>query len=437
MNHSVRPLAAVIAGVTLVGITACSSPATSAQGPSSGSPVSITFSSYNYGTQGAAGTGTQALLDAFAKVHPEITVVPQAVPTADVLTKAKTDVAAGAAPDVVQLGYSKLSEAFQTLPVQSIEKIAGNEWSSHVAGIAKPLVDTGQLNGSVAALPYTVSVPTLFYNADLFKAAGLDPNKAPARIGEVRSDAQAITAAGHHGVYFGIVDPGKSDYLTQSVIDSAGGSTIDKDGKVTLDSPEAVKGIQAVQSLTTDGLQPAVTVEDALADFAAGNLGMFVASTAVLGNLKKAAKDHFELRSAGFPSFSDKPASPTFSGAGLIILSQDQAKQKAAWQFVKFLTSEAGYTLITQGIGYLPLRANLADDPKYLKDYFAKDALLLPALKQLDAVSPYLSFPGPHGNQATVLLQDGAISPIVLRGADAKATLTDVANRIRSLVGKK
>jgi multiple sugar transport system substrate-binding protein len=433
--RSFRRITTVAATVTALGSVLAMTGCAASTGSGAGENISITFSSYNYGTAGAAGEGTQALLDRFAELHPEITVVPEAVPVADVLTKTKTAVAAGIAPDVVQLGYSKLAEALETMPVQSIEDAAGDEWADHVEGINRALVETGTDDGTVKALPYTVSIPTVFYNADLFRAAGLDPETPPASIEEVSEAAAAITATGAYGAYFGIVDSGKSDYVTQSVINSAGGAIVDADGEVTLDSPEAVAGLQAVQNLSTEGLQPAVGIDDAVAAFSSGTLGMLVMSTAVLGTIEAAAEGNFELRTGAFPSFDEEPARPTHSGASLVILSDDEAKQQAAWEFVKFLTSDEGYTMITEQIGYLPLRAGLATDPEYLADYFEENTLLLPPLEQLETLSPYLSFPGPKANQATVLLQDNAVSPIVLRDADVEATLTEVADRIRDLVG--
>jgi len=435
MNRSTRPLVATAAAVSILALSACaaSAPDTSATGAS----TTITFSSYSYGTQGAAGDGMQVLLDAFAEAHPDITVVPEAVPVADALTKTKAAVAAGSPPDVQQLGYSKMAEAFATLPVQSIEEIAGDEWDAHVDGIAPGLVSTGEDDGTVKALPFTVSIPTLFYNADIFREAGLDPEEPPATIDEVEDAADAIVAAGHNGVYFGLLDQGKSDYLTQSVIDSAGGMTVDDDGEVVLDSAKAVAGIQRIQDLTTGGLQPAVGIDDAVAAFSTGDLGMFVATTALMSNLQTGAADTFELRTGGFPSFDAKPARPTHSGAGLVVLAADEAKQKAAWEFVKFVTSEQGYTMITEEMGYLPLRANLATDDEFLAGYFAENTLLLPPLGQLGDVTPYRSFAGAKSNQATVMLQDDAISPIILRGADARQTMSEVADQIRELVGSE
>lgn len=434
MNARSRLAAAAAILVLATSLAACSS--TEPAEPTAEDPVTITFSSYTYGVQGAAGEGTQALLDRFAEKHPEIVVEPQSVPTDDVLTKARADAAAGNAPDVVQLGYSKLAEAFETLPVASLEEIAGDEWEGHVEGINPALVATGERDGSTSALPFTVSTPTLFYNADLFEQAGLDPDDPPATMADVRTAAQSVVDAGHHGAYFAIADTGKSDYLTQSVIDSAGGVVVDDGGEVVFDSEAAVEGIAQVQALTTDGLQPAVSVEDALAAFSSGDLGMFVVSTAVAGSLQESAEGSFELRSSGFPAFGDQPPAPTFSGASLVVLSEDEAEQAAAWKLVEFLTSEEGYTMVTERIGYLPLRDAIVEDPSHLKDYFAKNTLLLPAIDQLASVEPYRFFPGEHANEAVVLLQTEAIEPIVLRGADPAQTLAEVAERVRELTSE-
>lgn len=424
-----RTPTAVLLTLTLTaGLAACSG-----AGATGDEGVTITFSSYNYGTQGAAGQGTQALLDRFAELHPEITVEPQAVPTADVLTTTRAAVAAGEAPDVVQLGYSKLSEGLESLPVQPLDELAGTSWEDHVAGITPGPVATGTRDGSTYALPYTVSIPTVFYNADLFQEAGLDPDDAPETIEEVRTAAEAVTATGAEGVYFGIVDSAKSDYLTQSVMNSAGGGLLAEDGSITVDSPASVAGLAQVQALTADGLQPAVSVEDALGAFAAGDLGMFVVSTAVVGSLQAAAEGSFELRSTGFPSFDAGPARPTHSGASLIVLSEDEAEQQAAWELVRFLTSDEGYQIITTELGYLPLREELVQTE--LTGWLEENPLLVPTIEQLDDMQPYQSFPGPRSNQATELLQDDAVAPVVLRGADPASSLAATATRIRDLVG--
>jgi multiple sugar transport system substrate-binding protein len=435
-----RLVPAVVAVAGVLAASACGGSTTSSTNSPAGgagiptlSPstkVTISFLSYNYGSPNLGGAGTQALLDAFHKAYPNITVKPQSVTVADTLTKLKTDTAAGSPPDVAQLGWSKMAEALQTLPITPVQQIPpADEWKSDTAGISASVLSAVSTGGVVKAMPYTVSIPTLFLNADLFRKAGLDPNKPPATFDELKKDALAIKATGAQGAYIGIADDGKSDYLTQSVVNGNGGSLVDKNGDETVDSPAVVSALAAMQDLTQSGAQPAVTSMSAQNSFLTGKLGMLLTSTAVTAGAVKAADGHFELRTGAFPTFGSKPAKPTYSGAGLAVLAKDDVHRRAAWEFIKFLTSDAGFKVIATQIGYLPLRqtvaTELADTPTM--------KLLAPAMQQLDTVTPYTSFKGAQANQAELALQDDGVSPIVLRGADPGKTLGSVADKIRKL----
>ncbi|QYN39007.1 ABC transporter substrate-binding protein [Pseudonocardia sp. DSM 110487] len=395
--------------------------------------VTIDFLSYNYGTPDIGGQGTQELLDAFHAAHPDITVRPIGVATKDVLTKLRTDAAAGEIPDVAQIGWSKMAEANTSLPVVPVQDVAGPEWEAHVAGMAPGVMNAVASDGKVTAMPYTMSIPIMYVNATLFTRAGLDPERPPTTMAEVEQAALQIKKAGAEGVYIDAANSGKSDFLTQSLIASNGGALVGPDGAVTLDQPAAVEALAALQDLTASGAQPAVKSEDGIAAFKAGKVGMLVTSTALLAALDSAAEGVFDLRTAGFPRFGDKPARPTYSGAGLAVFAPDEARQRAAWTFVKFLTSEQGFTIITTKIGYLPLRESIVNDPRYLADYFAADGRMLPSLGQLATVTPYTSFAGKRANEAVVVLQDQAVEPIMLRGADPPKTMTETAGKIRAM----
>lgn len=416
----------------LLGLTAACGGA--ADTPKADGPITISFLSYNYGTPDLGGQGTQQLIDAFQRTHPDIRIKPQGVATKDVLTKLRTDTAAGSPPDMAQIGWSKMAEAATSLPLVPVQDIPpANAWSSHVAGISPAIMKAVEKGGKVWAMPYTMSVPVLYINAGLFRKAGLDPAKPPATIEDIKTAAMKIKAQGAEGAYFDMANAGKSDFLTQSIVASNGGSLVGADGSITLDQPPAVQALTTMSDLTKSGAQPAVSTDDATAAFAAGKLGMLVTSTALLASLEKAATGKFELQTGAFPGFAGKPARPTYSGAGLAVLAKDDRHRQAAWEFIRFLSSEQGYTIITSTIGYLPLRESIVDDPRYLGPYFAKNKLLKPSLDKLDTVAPYTSFPGKRANEAVVVLQDQAVEPIVFRGADPGKTLAAVADKIRAL----
>jgi len=437
---------AIAAAVVSLAAAACSSAATSSSTAAAGSAsgksaagntITLSFLSYNYGTPDLGGQGTQDLISAFEAANPTIKIKPQGVPVANALTEAQTETAAGDAPDVAQIGWSKMAAAYQALPVTPVQDIpTAAQWQAATAGMSQPLLAAVAEKGKVVAMPYTISTPTLFYNATLFKKAGLNPADPPVTVAQAQQDGLAIAKTGASGVYFDIAGTAKSDFLTQSVIDANGGSEISPTGQPSVDQPAAVAALAAMRELTTSGAQPSVGETDAIAAFDAGKLGMLVTSTALLAGVESAAQGKFDLRTAAMPGFAGKPVHTTFSGAGLVVLAKDKAHQQAAWQFIKFLTSAQGFTIITSKIGYLPLRPGIVNQSRYLGPYYSKDPRIGPALKQLSQVTPYAFFSGAQAAQAVATLQDDAVQPIVFAGASPASTLADVSKQIQSMLGQ-
>ena len=90
---------------------------------------------------------------------------------------------------------------------------------------------------------------------------------------------------------------------------------------------------------------------------------------------------------------------------------------------MKFLTSDYGYTIITSKIGYLPLRLDIVDDPKFLGAWTAEHPLIRPNLEQLARLTPNVAFPGPNYRQAETMMKE-AVSEAVLGPNDVVKTLT-------------
>src|SRR5690606_16847550 len=106
------------------------------------------------------------------------------------------------------------------------------------------------------------------------------------------------------------------------------------------------------------------------------------------------------LRTAPFPTWGDKPRRVAAGGNALFIFAKDPAQQRAAYEFIKFLTSKEGQTIWVEGTGYLPIVRGVEDDPRYLADYMAANPLVRAALEQLPDAVPWAPFPGPRGFEA-------------------------------------
>lgn len=434
MNHlCLRASLLALPAITLPAITAA---AVAASEPATADPVTIVFESYNYGTAGLGGDGTQQLIDEFEATHPGIEIDAVGTPTAEIHTSVQRKAAAGDAPDVAQIGLSKFAFVLENLPyVPFGEFVDADVLEEHLAGMLPAVAGVAERDGELVGIPYSLSTPTLLINADVFRDAGLDPTDPPRTWDDVHAAALSIVDSGAQGVYVDAAGEAKSDFLTQSLINSNGGQVMDDDGRPTFDSPEAVGALSMLSELTSSGAQPAVSESEAIALFEAGELGMLVTSTAAFAGLVASTEGIFELETAALPAFGDRPVAPTVSGAALFVFSDDPAEQAAAWDFVSFLTGDRGQTIVTSQIGYLPLRPAIVEADDGLASFFAEDDRLLPAVEQMESIEPYQVFPGPDGTRATQVLQDDAVAPIMLSGADPESTLASVAVEVAELLG--
>ncbi|PXY36650.1 ABC transporter substrate-binding protein [Prauserella flavalba] len=442
---------ALLAAATLL-TTACGGlGSTTAESASSGpvpelepgQQVEITFESYNLAN--ATWTKTiNGLLERFEELHPNITVhgqPPQGGGTAGSNTAAsvQSQLMVGKAPDVAQLTFGELDYAVHKLKPKAVEDVAGKEEVQAAFGGEHPIAerarDLAAMDGKVYGMPYVFSTPVLFYNADLFRKAGLDPERPPTTWAQVEEYAHAITkATGADGAYADCLTKVAVDWCMQALVRSNGGTVISGDRKtLTFAEPPAVDAIATFQRMVSSGAMPDLAQSQAMDAMGRGQLGMFLETSALQGTLQAQAEGNWDLRAAPMPSFGEREPVPTNSGSALFIFSEDKAKQRAAWELIKFMTSSEAYTAISSEIGYLPLRTGLVDDPDGLKAWAEQNPLIRPNLEQLERLEPWVSFPGDNYVQIRDLMMQ-AVENVVFQGKDATSTLTEARNRASELM---
>jgi multiple sugar transport system substrate-binding protein len=400
------------------------------------SPVKITFYNYNLAYVGAGAEATRKLLREFMQAHPDVTVTGVGVAAPDFVARVQADIVARLPVDLAQMAFGDLDFAVHNLGAQALENlIPAAELAAHFSGLSPVGLRLGVLEGKTYGLAYTFSTPVLFYNADLFRAAGLDPARPPADWAAVKQAALAIKKkTGKGGFASGIFGPNPGDWLLQGLVRSNGGEVISRDRK-TLEfaSPASVGAVAMLRDLYASGAMENLNGTNAAEALAAGNLGMLLQSSAVQNSLIIGARGKFELRDSTMPSFGSKPARPTNSGSALVILTNDPAKQRAAWELMRFLTSKHGYTVITSEIGYLPLRTDIVSDPNYLGGWVKTHPLVQPNLEQLSVLEPWEPMPGPNYRRIVKVMMDG-VETSVIGGADAAATLAAAQRTAQALM---
>ncbi|MBF9235259.1 ABC transporter substrate-binding protein [Microvirga alba] len=386
-------------------------------------PVTITFYNYNLASASAGADATRDLLREFMEANPNITVKGVPVPSNEILSRVQADIVAGQQPDVAQLVFRDLIYIANDLGANALEvMVPPFELAKQFEGMIPQGIDLGKVDNKTYGLAYTFSTPILYYNADLFRKAGLDPDKPPRTWSEVKAYGEAINkATGKHGFFPGAYGPVDGTFVYQAIAMSNGGNVRDGN-KLTFADAEGLEAVQMLRSMVDSGAHARIDVGSHQDTMASGNLGMFLYTSAVQSSLLKSAKGKFDLRVAAMPGFGEKPTRPTNSGSALFVFSKDPAKRRAAYELLKFLTSKQAYTVITTKIGYLPLRLDIVDDPKYLAGWVAENPMIRPNLEQLSRLTPNVAFPGPNYRQVEKMMMDGVREAVFGKG-DAAAVL--------------
>lgn len=407
-----------------------------ALGLGAASPVTISFYTYNYSAQQKK--GVDQLISEFEAANPDVKIELVFVPSNEINSKIQADIAAGISPDVIQVVFDALDYSVRNFGVQDLGKIVpAAELNAHLAGYEKAALDVARLNGKLWGLPYTFSTPVLFYNAKLFKDAGLDADQPPTTWKQVGECARKIIdKTGNSGFIFGGYS-GNFDWLVQGLLKSNGGGVMDaKRGKITFGEKNSAEAVAMLAKMVKDGLHANMTEATGFDAMAQGKLGMILTTSAYQAYLLSSAKAAgWELRTGKMPTFEDKPAVPVNSGSGVFVCSRDKAKQQGAWKFIKFITSERGYTIITTMMGYPPLRPGIVNDDRYLKQWATENPLVKANLEQLKIVSQWQSYPGNNYQQIESILMD-AVNKAVFSSQDAMAIMMDAQKRAQSLMPK-
>jgi multiple sugar transport system substrate-binding protein len=402
--------------------------------PPSTAPVSITYYNYNLASAGIGAEATKELIAEFTATQPNVKVEGVPVASGQILARVQADLVAGRTPDVAQLVFSDLDFVVRNLGVKPLADIVPpDEWAAHTAGMVPAGLNLGALDGKVYGLAYVFSTPVLFYNATLFKQAGLDPDMPPATWAAVKDAALKLRAAtGKNGVYPGVY--GEFDWLLQGLFLSNGGRALSEDRRrLTFGEADSVGAVEMLRDLVKSGAHAKLAESESGDAFMSGNLGMILTTSVYQRAFLSAAKDKFELRAAKMPSFGDKPARPTNSGSALFILSKDPVKQRAAWELVKHMTSKRGYTVITSKIGYLPLRLDIVDDPQYLGGWARENPMVRPNLEQLTRLNQWVAFPGANYRQIA-RIEVAAVNEAVFGGGDIAKIMREAQERAQALM---
>jgi multiple sugar transport system substrate-binding protein len=297
-------------------------------------PLTLTFAFPDDASSSAAAT---AWLKAYAAVRPQIQITPQPLSSQDypqqLLGRLDT-----AAPDMFVSLDTQVPTLIKRGALFDINPLVGD---------AKLKLDDFQPTGLAAwqrgpalyGLPADLTPAVMFYNRDLFAAAGVAEPAAGWTWDDWLADAQKLTVVSNgqvsrHGTAIG---------TWAGMVWGNGGELVSADGKrLLLDSPQAAAGVQFAADLINvhhvAPLPPIANGPDPVALFKEQKVAMLPASSSLAGSLMQASLP-FKWAIAPFPTGA--VAATPVSVAGLALSAKGQ-NQRAALDFAAWVVGPDG-----------------------------------------------------------------------------------------------
>lgn len=299
-------------------------------------------------------------------------------------------------------------------------------------GYDQALMSLGQIKGQQIGIGFSLSTPVIYYNADLMRKAGIEPETFPTTWdGIIAAARKAKTVSpGTHSMHVDWDISG--NWMWQALVFSNGGSMLTPDEKkVAFDNATGRNAIQTLDRLVKDGEMRNISYAAAAQDFTSGKLAALVTTTARLGNIAKQVGGKFDLRTARMPIAKDGrlPA----GGNVAIMFAKDPAKQKAAWEYIKFATGPQGATIMVKGTGYFPANTIPANDPGLLQAFYKEHPNHMTAIKQMSVLTGWYAFPGENGLKITDVIKDH-LQTVVSQEVQPDTALTEMVKAVQNLL---
>jgi multiple sugar transport system substrate-binding protein len=377
-----------------------------------------------------------ALVAAWNEAYPDCKINLTYIPHTEMVSKIAQGIASGEVPDLMgmDLIYAPQFEDAGQL-VDITDQIGG---IPELETASPGHLTVGTYEGRLYGVPLYADVSALFYNKTLFEQAGLDPDKPPTSLAEIREFADKITALGDDitGYYL----PGNCagcNIFTVGPLMWASGVKIEAEGPG--DEPLVGDGVKEVLQWARDMVAAGNVHEGDRAEngetfhlqFGSGKIGMMGTGNFNITLARDQMVDHpFEFGISLLPGVEPGSAA-SFIGGDLVVIPNGSTRVDDAVNFMKFLLSDEVQVEVYAKALNLTTRSDMTDNP-----YFEAEPLVQDVAKALEVgTTPYtLTFfeqiNSPQGPWLQMLQRayytDDDLDTVI---ADAKEAMKAIANQ--------
>jgi len=292
---------------------------------------------------------TRIIQEEFDRTHPHIKVHRSAVPIhQDIRMSFVSAMVGGRGPDCYHHAYF----SFIYLLIQLNMCLPLNEFfeaENLLPQLEETIIEPATYQGKVYGIPDQVYVMMLVYRKDQFREAGLDPDRPPQNWRQFGEYARILTDPSKYRYGFALLGMDWADWHWENYVWQAGGEVTERlpNGrcKIRFTEEPAVQALQFYKDLRWKyravQKNPLQSWDSNLRDFVNGTAAMMLLHPGDLTFLFDMGLDPRALGLAPLPAGPTGIRAAQIGGNFWIINPTiSEEKQKACWQYIRFMTSK-------------------------------------------------------------------------------------------------
>jgi multiple sugar transport system substrate-binding protein len=303
------------------------------------------------------------MIDQFEAAHPGIKVEVEQLTWKSGLEKIQASLASGTQPDICELGSTWLPRFSYDGVLEDLTDVYQSQADSFL------MWESAIWEGRAFGLPWVQGSRALFYNRELFRRAGLDPDRPPETWDELLAAASALDALAPDVKGFG-QNLGERYVLYKKFMVFAwsnGGRILDDDGGVQIAGNETLEALEYYLELSRYSLKEKQEVLDHY--FKTGKLGMQISGAWNLVNYRQEAPD-LDYSVALVPRPAPGRGEPvSFAGAEMLVVFRGSTMRDESIALARFLQSYPQAKALSQAAGSVFPASKLAmEDTTFTND---------------------------------------------------------------------
>lgn len=342
--------------------------------------------------------------------------------------------AASATPDVFM--YSPLQQAKLFVKngwITPLDDYTKKDAAYDFNDFSKASIGSNTVDGKIYGIPIITEQHILYYRKDLLQKAGI---AVPKTMDELLEAAKKLNDPKNE--MYGFAARGQRSALVSQISSFmySEGSDFMKDGKATVNTPEAVKGMTTYATLLKDYGPPGVlnmSWPQAIGVFAQGKAAFFADANSLFKNATDPEKSKIadQVGFAQFPAGKNGSQPFNITSWGLA-MNAKSANKDAAWAFIQWASSKE-IVLATQKKGNPGARMSVWDNPEGTTA-FPKELAEVTRETQKGGVDHSLP-PVDKVSEARDII--GAIVQKAISGEDIKAAADQANKEFQVLIDKE